>query len=136
MSNSKQKRFVKKLHFAFIILKFDVKSGFWQIQIHSKDRYKTTFIVLFGQHEWNVMKFWLKNAHFKFQRIMNDIFNSYSKLWIIHIDNVLIFSNSIEQHLQTFTNTLYVAKKNRLVVLKINISLFQTRIHFFGHYIS
>jgi hypothetical protein len=57
-----------------------MKSGFWQIQIHSKDRYKTTFTVLFGQHEWNVMKFRLKNVHFKFQRIMNDIFNSYSKL--------------------------------------------------------
>ena len=80
MSNSKQKRFVKKLYFAFIILNFDMKSGFWQIQIHSKDRYKTTFTVLFGQHEWNVMKFRLKNVHFKFQRIMNDIFNSYSKL--------------------------------------------------------
>jgi hypothetical protein len=36
-----------------------MKSGFWQIQIHPKDRYKTTFTVSFGQYECNVMLFGL-----------------------------------------------------------------------------
>jgi hypothetical protein len=31
-----------------------MKSGFWQIQIDPKDRYKTAFTVPFGQYEWNV----------------------------------------------------------------------------------
>ena len=52
-----------------------MKSGFWQIQIDPKDRYKTAFTVPFGQFEWNVMPFGLKNAASEFQRIMNDIFN-------------------------------------------------------------
>jgi hypothetical protein len=43
-----------------------------------------------------------KNAHSKFQRIMNDIFNAYSKLCIIYIDDVLILLNSIEQHFKHF----------------------------------
>jgi len=36
------------LNFAKIFCKFDMKSGFWQIQIQEFDRYKTTFTVPFG----------------------------------------------------------------------------------------
>ena len=45
-----------------IFSKFDMKSGYWQIQIKETNRYKTTFIVPFRQYEWNVMSFGLKNA--------------------------------------------------------------------------
>jgi hypothetical protein len=56
---SNKKDLLQKLHFAFIFSKFDMKSVFWQIQIHPKDRYKTTFTVSFGQYECNVMLFGL-----------------------------------------------------------------------------
>ena len=46
------------------------------------------------------MPFGLKNAHSEFQNIMNDIFNNYTKFSIVYIDDVLIFSNSIEEHFQ------------------------------------
>jgi hypothetical protein len=61
-----------------------MKSGFWQIQIDPKDRYKTAFTVPFGQYEWNVMPFGLKNAPSEFQRIMNDI--------SMHIQNSVLFT--------------------------------------------
>ena len=73
-----------------------MKSGFWKIQIQPEDRYKTTFTVPFGHYEWNVMPFDLKNAPYEFQNIMNDIFNDYTKVSIVYIDDVLLFSNSIE----------------------------------------
>ena len=38
----------QKLHYAFVFSKFDMKSGFGQIQIHSNDYYKTAFTVPFG----------------------------------------------------------------------------------------
>ena len=47
-----------------------MKSGFWQIQIDEKDRYKTTFTVPFGHYEWNVMLFGLKHALSEFQNII------------------------------------------------------------------
>jgi hypothetical protein len=74
---------LQKLHYAFIFSKFFLKLGFWQIQFHPKDRYKTAFAVPFGQYEWNIMPFGLKNSLSSFQRIMNDIFNSYSKFCIL-----------------------------------------------------
>ena len=68
-----KKDLLQKLHYTFIFSKFDMKSGFSQIQIRPKDRYKTAFTIPFGQYEWTVMPFGLKNAPSEFQRIMNDI---------------------------------------------------------------
>ena len=51
----------------------------------------------FGHYKWNVMPFGLKNTRFEFQNIMNDIMNPYSYFSIVYIDDVLVFSNSIEQ---------------------------------------
>ena len=131
-----KKDLLQKLHSAFIFSKFDMKSGFWQIQIDPQDRYKTAFAVPFGQYEWNVMPFGLKNAPSEFQRIMNEIFNDYSEFCIVYIDDVLVFSKSIEQHFKHLKTFFYVIKKNGLVLSKTKMSFFQTKIRFLGHYIQ
>ena len=79
-----------------------MKSGFWQIQISEKHRYKTAFTTPFGHYEWNVMPFGLKNAPSEFQNIMNDIFNSFSHFTIVYIDDVLVYSSSIDEHWKHF----------------------------------
>jgi hypothetical protein len=112
-----------------------MKSGFWQIQIDPKDRYKTVFTVPFSQYEWDVMPFGLKNAPSEFQRIMNDIFNAHSKFCIVYIDDVLIFSHSIDQHFKHLHTFFHTVKQNGLVVSKTKIYLFQTHVRFLGHYI-
>ena len=71
-----KKDLLNRINQAKIFSKFDLKSGFWQIQIDPKDRYKTTFTVPFGQYEWTVLPFGLKNAPSEFQEIMNEIFYS------------------------------------------------------------
>ena len=42
------KKIFQKLYNANILSKFDMKSGFWQIQIDPKERYKIAFTVPFG----------------------------------------------------------------------------------------
>ena len=64
---SNKRDLIGQLYNASIFSKFDMKSRFWQIQFHEKDKYKTVFTVLFGHYEWNVMSFGLKNAHSEFQ---------------------------------------------------------------------
>ena len=44
------------------------------------------------------MPFGLKNAPNEFQSIMNEIFNPYTGFIIVHIDNVLVYSENIDQH--------------------------------------
>jgi hypothetical protein len=110
-----------------------LKSGFWQIQIHKDDKYKTVFTTPFGHYEWNVMPFGLKNAPSEFQNIMNDIFNPFSKFCIVYIDDVLIFSKSIDEHWKHLNSFLDIIKRNGLVVSSPKIKLFQTKIRFLGY---
>ena len=79
------------------------------------------------------MPFGLINAPSEFQNIMNDIFTPFTEFSIVYIDDVLIFSKSIEdhwKHLEIFVN---INKHNGLVVLATRIKLFQDKIRFLGH---
>jgi hypothetical protein len=57
-----RKDLLSRLSEALVFSKFNMKLGFWQVQIADKDRYKNTFTTPFGHYEWNVMPFGLKNA--------------------------------------------------------------------------
>ena len=76
--------------------------------------------------------FGLKNAPYEFQNMMNDIFNEYTKFSIIDIDDVLIFSNSIEEHFKHLKNFQKIVRDNGLVISATKIKLFQTNIRFLG----
>ena len=100
---------LNRLYDTKIFSKFDMKSVFLQIRIAKKDHYKTAFIVPFGYYEWNVMPFGLKNAPSEFKNIINDIFTPYTSSIIVYIDDVVVFSKSIDQHfkhLQTFLHII------------------------------
>jgi len=78
-----------------IFSKFDMKSRFRQIQIHEKDKYKTAFATPFGQYEWNVMPFGLKNAPSEFQNIILSPLSQYSIFWKC----LGLFSNTLNKSL-------------------------------------
>jgi hypothetical protein len=47
---------------------------------------------------------------------MNDIFNAHSKFCTVYIDDVLVFSQSIDQHFKHLHTFFHTAKQNGLVV--------------------
>ena len=58
------------------------------------------------------MSFSLKNAPSEFQNMMNNIFNDYTKFSIVYIDDILIFSNSIEEHFKHLKNFQKIVREN------------------------
>jgi len=124
---------LNRLYAAKVFSKFDMKSGFWQIQIAEPDRYKTVFTVPFGHYEWNVMPFGLKNAPSEFQNIMNDIFTPYAAFIIVYIDDVLVLSKTIDQHFKHLQIFITVMERNGLAASAPKVLLFQTKIRFLGH---
>lgn len=77
-----------------IFSKFDLKSRFYQTDIEAKDRFKTTFIVPYGQYQWKVLPFGINNAPSKFQKRMEDIFCRH-KWALVYIDCILICSKNL-----------------------------------------
>ncbi|KAL3359794.1 hypothetical protein AABB24_016335 [Solanum stoloniferum] len=126
---------LSRLYDANIFSKFDLKSGYWQIQIFKEHSYKTAFNVPFGQYEWNVMPFGLKNAPSEFQKIMNDIFNPYLDFIIVYIDDILVYSKTLEMHIKHLDIFKKIVIQNGLVISKPKMSLFQTEVRFLGHLI-
>ena len=127
---------VNRIAEAKIFSKFDLKFGFWQVAIKEEDKFKTTFSVPAGHYEWNVMPFGLKNAPSKFQRVMDNVLKPYFDWLIVYIDDILVFSDSIEQHFKHLATLLKVVKEAGLVLSKKKLELFQTKIKFLGHVIS
>jgi hypothetical protein len=100
-----------------------MKSGFWQIQIDPKDRYKTAFTVPFGQYEWNVMPFGLKNAPSEFQRIMNDKSDFISNLENMNAE--CNFCNKSFYVTRTVQINQYMALLHLRMILKDRVTGFQ-----------
>jgi len=58
----------------------------------------TAFSAPQGHYELFVMPFGLKNAHQIFQRRIDNIFKDLNHCCLVYIDDILIFSKTIEQH--------------------------------------
>ena len=121
---------------AKIFSKFDLKSGFWQVAISEKDKFKTAFSIPAGHYEWNVMPFGLKHAPSKFQRVMDSIFKPCDEWLLVYIDDILIFSKNLQDHFKHVRIFMKLVKRNGLVLSKKKMELFQTKIKFLGHTIE
>ena len=64
---------------------------------------------------------------------MNDTFTSYTEFAICYIDDVLIFSSSIDQHIKHLNIFKHIIIKNGLVISAPKMKLFQTIIRYLGH---
>jgi phosphoribosyl 1,2-cyclic phosphodiesterase len=127
---------VNRITNAKIFSKFDLKSGFWQVAIKEEEKFKTTFSVPAGHYEWNVMPFDLKNTLEKFQMVMDDTLKEYFDCLIVYIDDILVFSDFIDQHFNHLEMFLKVIKQSGLVLSKNKMELFKTLVKFMGHTIS
>ena len=85
---------------ASIFTKMDLRSGYNNVRIKNGDQWKGTFKTNRGLFELMVMFFGLCNSPATFQMMMNALFEDMiDEGWIvIYMDDILIFSNNLEEH--------------------------------------
>src|SRR5688572_6624324 len=87
-------------HFTFFST-LDLASGFWQVEVFSKDWEKTAFTTPFGIYEFIVMPFELINAPATFQRVMDRVFHEVTwKFVLVYIDDIIIYLKTYKEHLE------------------------------------
>ena len=70
------------------------------------------------------MPFGLKNAPFEFQNIMNVIVNSHFQFIIVYINDVIVFSYSLEKHFVHLKKFFKVIKVNEMTCSFPKMKLF------------
>jgi len=122
---------------ARIFTKLDLRAGYHQIRVYSCDTYKTAFRTHEGHFEFLVMPFGLTNAPSTFQATMNQLFSQYVRRFVIvFFDDILIYSASLEDHLQHL-ELVFTSLKTHCFFVKLSKCLFcQESIEYLGHIVS
>jgi hypothetical protein len=117
--------------------KIDLQSGYHQIPINPADTHKTAFRTRYGHFEFLVMPFGLTNAPAAFMRIMNNLFQPFlDRFVIVYLDDILIYSNTEEEHLEHLATVLDTLKRNDYKAKLSKCEFMKTSIEFLGHRIS
>lgn len=111
----------------------DLKAGFHQIRISPADIEKTAFKTKYGHFEFLVMPMGLRNAPATFQALMNSIYyDVIDDLLVVYLDDLLIYSNSKEEHIRHLRLVLQRLKDNQLFLGKNKYELMTSETEFLG----
>src|SRR5215469_6394837 len=105
-----------KLKGAKVFSKMDVRWGYNNIRIKEGDEWKAAFRTNRGLFEPTVMFFGLTNSPAMFQAFMNHILHDLIDQGhvIVYMDDILIFTNSIEEHRVIVREVLRILEANKL----------------------
>jgi len=123
-----------KLHGAKHFTSLDLQSGYNQIRISEEDVPKTAFNTHIGHYEFKVLSFGLSNGPSCFQNLMNDVLGPVlGKYCLVYMDDILIYSQNMEDHLVHVEAVLKLLVENKLYAKLSKCKWAQSSTKFLGH---
>lgn len=121
------------LHHATVFSKLDLRNAYHLVRIKEGDEWKTAFNTPLGHFEYLVMPFGLTNAPAVFQALINDVLRDMlNRLVFVYLDDILIFSRDLEEHVQHVRLVLRRLLENRLFVKAEKCEFHVTSVSFLG----
>lgn len=115
----------------------DLAKGFHQILVDEKDRPKTAFSTPHGHFEYVRMPFGLKNAPATFQRMINHVLRDYiNKTCVVYLDDILIFSTSLQEHVSSINEILAELRRHNLKIQIDKCDFFTKQTEYLGHVLT
>ena len=126
-----------QLRGAGVFSKIDIRSGYHQILVKLQDVQKIAFRSRYGHYEYVVMPFGVTNALAIFMDYMNQIFRPYlDKFVVVFIDDILIYSQTKEEHAGHLRIVLEVLRGHQLYDKLSKCEFWLEEVQFLGHIIS
>jgi hypothetical protein len=120
-----------------VFSKIDLRLGYHQLRIRPSDIPKTTFITKYGVYEYTVMSFGLTNAPAFFMNLMNNVFMDYlDKFVVVFIGDILIYSQSEEEHVDHLKIVLQRLREHQLYEKLSKCEFCIDEVLFLGHIIN
>lgn len=115
----------------------DMTDSFFQTKMHPDDVPLTAVSTPFGLYEWLVMPMGLRNAPAIHQRRVAVALREYiGKICHVYLDDIVIWSNSINEHHRNVRTILTALRAARLYCNPKKTRLYCASIDFLGHRIS
>ncbi|XP_078797929.1 uncharacterized protein LOC144989406 [Oryzias latipes] len=97
---------LERIGAAGYITTLDLCKGYWQVPLEPASRPYTAFRTPAGLFQFTVMPFGLHGAPATFQRLMDKVLQGCENFSAAYLDDVVIFSNTWENHLQHLRRVL------------------------------
>ena len=114
----------------------DLHSGYYHISLTEETKKKTAFVTADGKYQWNVVPFGLATTVSTFQYLMSKVLSGLNNFTFMYLDNILIFSETYEEHLHHLCSVFEKFKEAGLKIKLRKCQFFKTHLHYLGHRIS
>ena len=115
----------------------DLRSGYWQVEVHPSDRENTAFSTGRGLWQFKVMPFGLCNAPATFERLMEKVLAGLPlTVRLIYLDDILVPGHTFTDHTKNLRMVLLRLREAKLKLSPKKCVLFQRQVKFLGHIVS
>ena len=117
---------------------FDMNSGFWQVPMDEESKQYTVFILgSMGLYECKSMPFRLCNTLPTFQMLMQNCLGKLNLTYcLIYLDDVIIFSQTEEEHLERMRVVFDRLREHGLKLKPSKCEVFKTEINYLTHHVK
>jgi hypothetical protein len=125
------------LHGTQYFTRLDLVRGYYQIPIDEQSRELTAFSTPRNHWQFKRLSFGLKNAPAAFQREIQAVLSSFpSNRVVAYIDDILIMSNSFQEHLTLVSKVLQTLITYNIKIKPSKCEWFQSHVDYLGHTVS
>ena len=97
----------------------DMTDSFFQTRIHPDDIHKTAVSTPLGAYEWTVMPMGFRNSPATQQRCVTNVLSAHiGKICHVYMDDIVIWSQTLEEHEANVHTIMDALKEARLYVNK------------------
>ncbi|XP_062707754.1 uncharacterized protein LOC109406092 isoform X1 [Aedes albopictus] len=113
----------------------DLKNGFYHVELTEESKKYTSCVTNSGQYKFNRLPFGYANSPAMFVKYITKVLDPFIRdgRIVVFIDDMMIASKSVEEHLQTLSKVLQVLSDNHLELQLSKCHFLKTRTEYLGY---